>query len=840
MYQHFQQPCHTMDDVTLEVLGRLEVNDKVLLRQNENSWIRVLMTAWPYGFNDKIDGFGDVSSGQSPMFKPKQPYFSMKIPRGRPKRKTNVHKRCKKWTEIEIDNQIQDLYANTTNLGGIYRFMRSLSKRYVRKVLLWALNKNFGTIQADNTLMAALIGYCAGYFKKEDDNFRKEKAIFITADFHNKGMDIINFKKLLRRQQLAVHLPRGIHLPNFSIAYKFLEPISLQLTNYSKELAKYKTSKLDTESFRCKCAGSPYVYDPVGHIITGDLTIIDNAQLEAIFRKGTKFREDTGISWDVIAYEGEQILKKLVTKVSLKLKINQDLFKNFCIQAKCLINDTVDRLSKKFPPYFKPSALKIQKNSHRLRELHNQFIICCADKTPNNYVFICKHYYMDRINQELGISFNNSSKKWDAVGNMTYSLTQLTKTEIIKRHKGYTTLQPFNLDFASELERIPRIYGLPKLHKNPYGTRFICGAGNTCIMPLSTMLHHVLSHLREHFGNYCRVIESRTGTRCYWSINNNELVIKNLVSHTNGRKTSHANSYDFSTLFTMLPHNVIKKELYFVADMLFSKNGSKQFLAVNKKACTEKVFAGGKTTFYTTRDDNTSKFAYLTKEDVKLLIKINLEEAYVSFAEHIFKQDYGISMGGSASPVTCDLTLSVLEYKYLTKRENLHIARRLASVYRYIDDILCTSISGTEFEAIVKEIYPSSLPLGHASGNQDGCNFLDLQIHIRPNLRISVYDKTDSFNFQVVKFIFSDSNVSINTGRNVFLSQLVRYARICTHFCDFKNKSKELCRCMLSHGFEKPNLIAYFFKFANKNKLLLYKYGIIDKLDLCRLAHFIF
>ena len=39
------------------------------------------------------------------------------------------------------------------------------------------------------------------------------------------------------------------------------------------------------------CASSPFIYNPAGHVIIGDLKIINNTSLRDVFAKGPKYRE---------------------------------------------------------------------------------------------------------------------------------------------------------------------------------------------------------------------------------------------------------------------------------------------------------------------------------------------------------------------------------------------------------------------------------------------------------------------------------------------------------------------------------------------------------------------
>ena len=57
---------------------------------------------------------------------------------------------------------------------------------------------------------------------------------------------------------------------------------------------------------------------------------------------------------------------------------------------------------------------------------------------------------------------------------------------------------------------------------------------------------------------------------------------------------------------------------------------------------------------------------------------------------------------------------------------------------------------------------------------------------------------------------------------NVYNSQLIRYARICTNVNDFHEKHKYLSNKLVSNGFKMRDLIKRFKKFAkNENNYLI-------------------
>ena len=53
-----------------------------------------------------------------------------------------------------------------------------------------------------------------------------------------------------------------------------------------------------TVFFECECNTSSYLYQPYGHVITGDLSIIPNSKLRGLIAKGPKYREPCKVDWD--------------------------------------------------------------------------------------------------------------------------------------------------------------------------------------------------------------------------------------------------------------------------------------------------------------------------------------------------------------------------------------------------------------------------------------------------------------------------------------------------------------------------------------------------------------
>ena len=76
--------------------------------------------------------------------------------------------------------------------------------------------------------------------------------------------------------------------------------------------------------------------------------------------------------------------------------------------------------------------------------------------------------------------------------------------------------------------------------------------------------------------------------------------------------------------------------------------------------------------------------------------------------------------------------------------------------------------------------------------------FFDLHLSIS-NVFVSskIYDKRDDFDFDTVNFPFLDVDVPRSTSYEVYISQLIRFARVSSHMADFNASNKSLTAKLL-------------------------------------------
>ena len=185
-------------------------------------------------------------------------------------------------------------------------------------------------------------------------------------------------------------------------------------------------------------------------------------------------------------------------------------------------------------------------------------------------------------------------------------------------------------------------------------------------------------------------------------------------------------------------------------------------------------------------------------------------------------------MGTNSAPLLADLFLHTFEYDFMlrTLKRDKTIAVQFSNTFRYIDDLF--SVNNENFGNYISAIYPSELELKDTTLTSNEVCYLDTRIRNGDNntpFHLSVYDKRDDFSFRIVNFPHMDSNIPANPAYGVFISQLVRYARLCTSKLDFIDRLHRLSSHLLHQGFKSTLLRKSLTKFLKRHGAIVEKYG---------------
>ena len=178
-------------------------------------------------------------------------------------------------------------------------------------------------------------------------------------------------------------------------------------------------------------------------------------------------------------------------------------------------------------------------------------------------------------------------------------------------------------------------------------------------------------------------------------------------------------TYDCSTFYTTLPHDLIKEKLE-VLDLIerafkkFYKNEGTLYLAFNNKKA-----------FLTSTDHRGYKL--WSCQNVCDALSYLLDIIYIRFGNRLYRQIVGIPMGTNCAPLVADLFLFCYE-RDLSDDNQADIIEAFSSTFRYLDDLL--NIDHPYFKGMVNQIYPPELQLNKANTTYTEAPFLYFHLSI--------------------------------------------------------------------------------------------------------------
>ena len=105
--------------------------------------------------------------------------------------------------------------------------------------------------------------------------------------------------------------------------------------------------------------------------------------------------------------------------------------------------------------------------------------------------------------------------------------------------------------------------------------------------------------------------------------------------------------------------------------------------------------------------------------------------------------------------------------------------------------------------------------------------FLDLLLSVQNGFVSSkIYYKHDYFDFDIVNLPFLDGDIPRSTSYGVYISQLIRFAKMSSHVADFNARYKSLTTELLQQGYRYHKLRKTFSKFYRRNFELVSKFNV--------------
>ena len=307
--------------------------------------------------------------------------------------------------------------------------------------------------------------------------------------------------------------------------------------------------------------------------------------------------------------------------------------------------------------------------------------------------------------------------------------------------------------------------------------------------PLSKDITKVFKLIFNQIESYNKKCHFFSGVKTFWTIQNNTPVINSINNLNKRNRALSLTTFDFSTLYTNIPHDKLLSVLNELVDFCF-KGSTKNYITVDNYRAR-----------WTDEPDNNKVF--FTKMSLKKSIKYLLNNCFFKFGDKVLRQVIGIPMGSDPAPFMANLFLYFYENKWIlkTKKSNLKEARMFGNTFRFIDDLIAINDGGT-FEKNYKNIYPEELELKKENHDINEATFLDLNIHISNsnNFNISLFDKRDTFPFSIVRMPFLCSNIPTKMFYSSLGAEILRIARANNNKISFVKSTKGIINRMFNQG----------------------------------------
>ena len=306
LYNHFNSDGHTIADLQIMPIEEvsLKASDNVTLASKllnrEEYWIKEIGCLYPYGLNDNIRQLGNISDklGQGLIV------YSLFNKHNRKYRKRSGRRRKNKMCSQQIIGEVQQIlktYLSPEFGINIRTYLHSVPRRKMREVLNITEGLLLNSIIPSRValLVRDFVSYRNRVQVKLNDTINKDcmnKRNYLKIFFHNKGIDMINLPTILHSKRVIATIPNYLDATPPIVSYTYPRTIASRVFNF-KQVIKELNFEVGTSQMKCNCSVSPYRYTPAGHVVTGNLNIINNRQVRKLLMKGPKYGEQNNINW---------------------------------------------------------------------------------------------------------------------------------------------------------------------------------------------------------------------------------------------------------------------------------------------------------------------------------------------------------------------------------------------------------------------------------------------------------------------------------------------------------------------------------------------------------------
>ena len=796
---------HSVKDMCIMPIAPLPEKKTTLKEREEleDSWMLKLNTVFPYGLNVRVKKVGILDATTDVLRSKKAIYSNFNVlkvdrnHRGVGSNGTTVTEK----RMFDVDEFYSALFLSCkdyVNFHEIRTSLCNLKKKPLKNVYIRSIALvNYGLDCVLNYYVCLLIKDLSWFYLCRMGIIKQNNSSphFCIVQFVNKFVDQVDFKKIFENPDVVSASPfKSQYLSKPRIAFKYPISIRSKVLNY-REVYQEETNPDDTV---CNCKNSKFIDNDHGHIITGDLSIVSNPSLRTLLQKGLNYRDQAAPSVKKAFAAIKSAIVLYCNKMAARFSMNIVNFREWQHMILAEVQKQLDACK-----MFKFNTVLSRPNViASLKKLHEEFVFVPTDKASNNVTIVCKKFYLNRIREELN--------------SCTFAPVDTSVDTLLQEHEEFLSKHGIQMD--SNNYKLPYIYITPKQHKSPVGFRVITAGNSSSLQQLSKYLGVCLKSMLHSAKNRSLYDNKFHARNDFYIIDSNENVLDFMCSENTYKSFKSINTYDFSTLYTSIPHQQLKDNLSKFVERVFAFK-DKEYIIPN--LYTRKA--------YFSISSCKDKKVCFSKDAILECLFYLIDNSFVIYRDTVYRQVVGIPMGTNSGPQIADSYLHVYEHEYvqaLITTGDEDSLKKLKNIFRYQDDLISFNDNGM-LGRLLSSIYPPEMIINCTNVSPRKCHYLDMSISVyKGKFCVTLYDKRKDFSFNVISYPFLDGNIPTALSYGVFVSQLVRFVKVNSTFEGFKNDVASLVSKLACQGFNLAALRNKFVKFYKSKLNLWSKFGL--------------
>ena len=323
--------------------------DEALIRkrrlERELYWIAKLRTAFPLGLNDRIQGLGIAGNVTDRSFKD---YNYFRIANLLDKKKSKRRGRRLRKNKGKIDTEdFRNFCDDLKNLhNSEVKCLESLILGKKRAFLeKFIVSREFQTV---NNEIRHIIQNRVDFTRRTRPVRKDIEEISWKMKFSHKIIADVNLNSITNTREVKGALPNELQKRGkFRQVFSYGRTIGSKILNYNKALKEAgDLSYDDMTNMSCNCDSSEFRDQHHGHVVSGNLRLIENSKLRQLCSYGAKFREVPSLNKETVKNQFRADTEELIKKLVKKLKIPRAKFKKWKEKVLAQFNSRIDFLAR--------------------------------------------------------------------------------------------------------------------------------------------------------------------------------------------------------------------------------------------------------------------------------------------------------------------------------------------------------------------------------------------------------------------------------------------------------------------------------------------------------------